>query len=79
MSSMSAAVAPMIVWRLKIMMAIKDINSRELAEMTGLAYGTITKLRTQDPSRIDVGTLNLLCMALDCTPGDLLEFVPDEN
>lgn len=66
-----------IKWRLTAVMADREIDNQRLHELTGLHLGTISKLRNNPPSRIDVITLNLLCTALDCQPGELLRFVPD--
>ena len=67
-----------IKWRLSAVMADREIDNQALHLLTGLHPGTISKLRNNPPSRIDVTTLNLLCMALDCQPGELLRFIPDE-
>ena len=66
-----------IKWRLSAVMADREIDNQALHQLTGLHPGTISKLRNNPPSRIDVITLNLLCTALDCQPGELLRFLPD--
>ena len=66
-----------IKWRLSAVMADREIDNQALHLLTGLHPGTISKLRNNPPSRIDVVTLNLLCTALDCQPGELLRFLPD--
>lgn len=67
-----------IKWRLSAVMADREIDNQTLHLLTGLHPGTISKLRNNPPSRIDVVTLNLLCQALECQPGELLRFIPDE-
>ena len=67
-----------IKWRLSAVMADREIDNQTLHQLTGLHIGTISKLRNNPPLRIDVITLNLLCTALDCQPGELLRFIPDE-
>ena len=67
-----------IKWRLSAVMADREIDNQALHLLTGLHPGTISKLRNNPPSRIDVITLNLLCTALDCQPGELLRFIPDD-
>jgi putative transcriptional regulator len=66
-----------IKWRLSAVMADREIDNQTLHLLTGLHPGTISKLRNNPPSRIDVITLNLLCQALNCQPGELLRFQPD--
>jgi putative transcriptional regulator len=68
-----------IKWRLIAVMADQEVDNQELHELTGLHLGTIAKLRNNPPSRIDTDTLNKLCMALRCQPGDLLRYVPDSE
>lgn len=48
-----------------------------LAKTSGIAYSTIHKLRKAPPRGISLDTLDKLCAALDCEPGDLLKRVPD--
>ena len=66
-----------IKWRLSAVMADREIDNETLHLLTGLHPGTISRLRNNPPSRIDVITLNLLCQALNCQPGELLRFLPD--
>jgi len=66
-----------IKWRLSAVMADREIDNQTLHILTGLHPGTISKLRNNPPARIDVVTLNLLCQALNCQPGELLRFIPD--
>ncbi len=68
-----------IKWRLAAVMADREIDNQQLHELTGLHLGTISKLRNKKPSRLDTNTLDILCKALRCEPGDLLRFLPDED
>jgi putative transcriptional regulator len=68
-----------IKWRLAAVMADREIDNQQLHELTGLHLGTISKLRNKKPARLDTNTLDILCKALKCEPGDLLRFVPDED
>jgi len=65
-----------IKWNLAHIMFDKSIKTGELSEKTGLHPNTISKLKAQRemPSRLDKKTLDLLCKALDCTPGELLVY-----
>ena len=66
-----------IKWRLKAVMADRDVNNKQLHLLTGLHLGTIAKLRNNRPDRIDMETLEKLCTALNCQPSELLIFIPD--
>lgn len=68
-----------IKWRLAAVMADREIDNQKLHGLTGLHLGTISKLRNKKPSRLDTQTLDILCKALRCEPGDLLRYVPDEE
>lgn len=69
-----------IQWRLAVMMAERNLNNKDLIKLTGFHAVTISKLKTTRamPSRLEYVTLNKLCNALQCQPGDLLSFVPEE-
>lgn len=69
----------MLKWRLIAVMADKEVDNHKLHELTGLHRGTIAKLRNKMPSRIDADTLDKLCKALDCQPGDLLRYLPEKD
>lgn len=72
--------SPMTIkWRLTAVMADREIDNDRLQELTGFHPGTISKLRNNPPKRIDVETLNKLCSALNCSPGDLLKYIKDES
>ncbi len=68
----------MIRWRLRVLMAEKNINNKTLATLTGLHPTTISRLKNTDELKQVTGdVLNSLCNALVCTPNDLIEFTPD--
>jgi putative transcriptional regulator len=52
---------------------------KDLAEATGLAVNNLSILKTNKARAIRFSTLNSLCKALNCTPGDLIEYVPDDE
>jgi len=68
-----------IKWRLAAVMADREIDNQKLHILTGLHLGTISKLRNKKPSRLDTQTLDILCKALRCEPGDLLRYMPDNE
>jgi putative transcriptional regulator len=69
----------MIKWRLKVLMAERDMDNTQLMELTQLHRNTITKLKNNRPDRLTIDTLNRLCQALDCQPGDLMSYIPDTD
>ena len=61
-------------------MAERNISNKELALRTGMNPRSISRLKTRRRlTRIDEETLNLLCEALNCQPGDLMVYEKDEN
>ncbi len=68
----------MIVVNLDVMMAKRKISSNELAEMIEITPANLSILKREKAKAIRFSTLDKLCRALDCQPGDLLEFVDDE-
>lgn len=69
----------MINIRLDYVLLDKRMKLKDLAEATGLAVNNLSILKTNKARAIRFSTLNSLCKALDCTPGDLLEYIPDES
>ena len=70
----------MINWRLAVVMAERNISNKELALRTGMNPRSISRLKTRRRlTRIDEDTLNTLCEALSCQPGDLMVYEKDEN
>ncbi len=66
-----------IVVRLDVMLARRKVKARELAERIGITEANLSLLRTGKVKGVRFDTLALLCEALDCTPGDLLEVEED--
>jgi putative transcriptional regulator len=69
----------MINIRLDYVLLDKRMKLKDLAEATGLAVNNLSILKTNKARAIRFSTLEALCKALDCTPGELIEFVPDET
>lgn len=69
----------MINIRLDYVLLDKRMKLKDLAEATGIAVNNLSILKTNKARAIRFSTLNSLCKALDCTPGDLLEYIPDED
>lgn len=75
----SATLPMTIKWNLAYLMLEREIKTGDLAEATGLHANTISKLKAyrEMPKRLDRDTLNRLCQALNCVPGDLLKYEAD--
>lgn len=71
-------VANMIIVNVDVMMAKRKISSHELAEKIGITDANLSILKTGKAKAIRFTTLDAICKALDCTPGDILEFRTDE-
>ncbi len=69
----------MINVRLDYVLLDKRMKLKDLARATGLAVNNLSILKTNKARAIRFSTLNNLCKALSCTPGDLIEYVPDDE
>ena len=67
----------MINIRLNYVLLDRRMKLKDLAEATGLAVNNLSILKTNKARAIRFSTLNQLCKALGCTPGDLIEYVPE--
>ena len=68
----------MINIRLDYVLLDRRMKLKDLAEATGLAVNNLSVLKTNKARAIRFSTLNSLCQVLNCTPGDLLEYLPDQ-
>ena len=66
-----------IILRLDRVMADRKISLKDLAEQVGIANINLSKIKTGKVSAIRFSTLNAICKALDCQPGDILEYQED--
>lgn len=66
-----------IVVNLDVVMAQRKMSLNELSEQVGLTLANLSILKTGKAKAIRFSTLEALCNALDCQPGDILAFVPD--
>ena len=67
----------MIRIRLDYVLLDKRMKLTELAEATGIALNNLSILKTNKARAIRFSTLNALCKALKCMPGDLIGYIPD--
>lgn len=66
-----------IILRLDRVMADRKMSLKELSEKVGVSNVNLSKLKTGKVSAIRFSTLEEICQALDCQPGDILEYDPD--
>ncbi len=59
------------------MLAKRKMQSKELAEILGMTQANMSVLKTGKAKGIRFDTLQAICKALDCQPGDVLEYVAD--
>ena len=60
------------------MLARRKMSSGELAEKVGISATNLSILKTGKAKAVRFSTLESLCRALDCQPGDILEYVPED-
>lgn len=68
-----------IVVNLDVMMARRHKAAGELAEEIGITPANLSILKNNKAKAVRFSTLEALCKALDCQPGDILEFAEEEN
>ena len=67
----------MIIVNIDVMLAKRKMSSGELAEKIGITPANLSILKTGKAKAIRFSTLESICKALDCQPGDILEYRPD--
>lgn len=68
-----------IILRLDRVMADRKMSLNELSEKVGVANVNLSKIKTGKVSAIRFSTLEAICKTLNCQPGDIMEYVPDEE
>ncbi|MGI6027432.1 MAG: helix-turn-helix domain-containing protein [Candidatus Scatomorpha sp.] len=68
-----------IILRLDRVMADRKMSLNELSERVGIANVNLSKIKTGKVSAIRFSTLEAICEALDCQPGDILEYSPPRS
>ncbi|MBQ8360065.1 MAG: helix-turn-helix transcriptional regulator [Oscillospiraceae bacterium] len=69
----------MIEIDLSVMLAIRKMTSLELAEKVGITPANLSILKTGKARAIRFSTLNGICKALDCQPGDIIKYRDEEE
>jgi len=68
-----------IVVNIDVMLAKRKMSVTELSERVGITMANISILKNGKAKAIRIQTLDAICQALDCQPGDILEYVSDEE
>lgn len=68
-----------IIVNLDVMMAKRKISAGELADRVDITPANLSILKNNKAKAVRFSTLEALCRELDCQPGDVLEFVPEEK
>ena len=68
-----------IIVNLDVMMAKRKMSLNELSEKVDLTLSNLSILKTGKAKAVRFSTLDAVCKALDCQPGDILEYVNDEK
>ena len=68
-----------IVVNLDVMLAKRKMSSIVLAERVGITQANLSILKTGKARAVRFSTLNAICRELQCQPGDLLEYRPDND
>ncbi len=64
---------------LDLMLVKRGMKLSELSQRVDITLANLSILKTNKAKAIRFSTLEAICQALDCQPGDLLEYVPDDN
>lgn len=68
-----------IIVNLDVMMAKRKISLKDLSEKIDITTANLSILKNNKAKAIRFSTLNEICKILDCQPGDILEYVQDEE
>ena len=68
-----------IVVRLDVMLALRKVRSKDLAEAVGITEANLSLLKSGKVKGVRFATLEAICEQLDCQPGDLLEYVSGKS
>ena len=67
-----------IIVNLDVMLARRKMSSQELAEKVGITQANLSILKTGKAKAVRFSTLSAICKALECQPGDLLEYQEED-
>ncbi len=66
-----------IIINIDVILAKRKMSVTELSERVGITMANISVLKNGKAKAVKISTLNSICKALDCQPGDILEYVED--
>ena len=69
----------MIVVNIDVMLAKRKMTVTELSEKVGITIANMSVLKNGKAKGVKFSTLSAICKALDCQPGDILEYVPGDE
>ena len=69
----------MITFRVKVILAMREMTQKELAEKTGVRPPTVSAICTGTAKHIPVNVLDSFCKVLKCQPADLIEYVDEDE
>lgn len=69
----------MIIIRIDELLAKKNMSVTELSQKVGITIANISVLKNNKARAIRFTTLDAICKALDCQPGDILEYIEDDK
>ena len=67
-----------IIVNLDVMLAKRKMSSLELAQRIGMTQANLSILKTGKAKAVRLSTMEAICRELNCQPGDLFEFVPED-
>jgi putative transcriptional regulator len=68
-----------IIINLDVMLAKRKVKSKDLAAAIGLTEQSLSLIKTGKVKGVRLATLDAICKHLDCQPGDILEYRPDDE
>lgn len=68
-----------IIFNIDVMLAKRKMSVTRLSEEVGITIANLSVLKNGKARALKISTLAKLCKALDCQPGDILEYVEDEE
>ena len=67
-----------IIVNLDVVLAKRKMSLCQLSEQVGVTLANLSVLKTNKAKAVRFSTLEAICKALDCQPGDILEYIPEE-
>lgn len=67
----------MIIIRLDRLLADRKISVNEISDMIDITQANVSRFKTSKIKAVKLSTMNALCKALDCQPGDIFEYAED--